>query len=168
MTPRFAHSSYLDRHACCWPPAWSRPSWAPRWLLSVLTPALPPSTSLQSFREKVYGEGLNNPAALPPNTLAFNRAKHIVTNIRPDLRVRVNIDGTVELTNIYGQEVDDELIFPDLEEIQEQRLQAQKLAILRRRQEQDAQLIREFNLGGNAQDFGLGNLGGANQGGFTI
>lgn len=81
---------------------------------------------------------------------------------------RVNIDGTVELTNIYGQEVDDELIFPDLEEIQEQRLQAQKLAILRRRQEQDAQLIREFNLGGNAQDFGLGNLGGANQGGFTI
>lgn len=41
----------------------------------------------QNFRDKVYGAGLNNPVALPPNMLAFNRAKHIVTNIRPDLRV---------------------------------------------------------------------------------
>ncbi|XP_047470898.1 uncharacterized protein LOC125026471 [Penaeus chinensis] len=122
----------------------------------------------QSFRDKVYGAGLNNPAAFPPNMLAFNRAKHIVTNIRPDLRVRVNIDGSIELTDIYGQEVDEEVIFPDLEEIQEQRLQAQRNAILRRRQEQDAQLIREFNLGANAQDFGLGNFGQGNQGGFTI
>ncbi|XP_042857436.1 uncharacterized protein LOC122243787 [Penaeus japonicus] len=111
----------------------------------------------QNFGPAFYGEGLNNPAAFPPSMLVIRRYQQLA-KIRPEIRVRVNIDGSVELTDIYGREIDEEVLFPDFEEIQEQRLQAQKHAILRRRQEQNAQLIREFNLGGGAQanDFGFG------------
>ncbi|KAF2360679.1 hypothetical protein FHG87_008575 [Trinorchestia longiramus] len=54
---------------------------------------------------RAYGMGLNNPWALPPNPFMMQRAVALVNQV-PGALVRVDVDGSISITNQFGQEVD--------------------------------------------------------------
>merc|ERR1719337_696450 len=98
--------------------------------MEAAVPAGPPVLTQAQLGTSFYGQGLNNPIAIPPPPFVLQRAQQLAAT-RPDVRVRVNADGTVELTDIYGHEYEDPLGFEvslDVEELQEQALLAQEQA----------------------------------------
>jgi len=54
---------------------------------------------------RAYGMGLNNPWAIPPNPFMMRRALALIDTV-PGALVRVDVNGQVEITNQFGQEVD--------------------------------------------------------------
>jgi len=54
---------------------------------------------------KAYGQGLNNPWAVPVNPTSMQFMLNIA-NTLPGTLVRVDPDGEIELTDQFGQEID--------------------------------------------------------------
>merc|ERR1719228_1242254 len=107
-------------------------------------PAPPPVLTQAELGPAFYGHGLNNPLAIRPNPLVIQRAQQVAA-ARPDARVRVNADGTLELTNVYGQEYIDPFgaeIALELGEIIEQAQEAREAQFERQEQQFELALLQ--------------------------
>ncbi|XP_045581512.2 uncharacterized protein [Procambarus clarkii] len=123
-------------------------------------------TQQPNYGPSFFGPGLNNPLAVPINPLVAQQAQRIAS-FNPNIRVFVDIDGSVQFTDQFGREVEEildefgrdvtELL--DVEEQQERLLNARRQELERRQQLLDLQLLQNFNT--NPTTFGLnGGLGG--------
>jgi len=66
---------------------------------------LAPTNPKSRFGPRFYGQGLENPFAMPVNPFLANRAQAIIRNL-PSALARVDIDGEISITNQFGQEVE--------------------------------------------------------------
>ncbi|XP_064082832.1 glycine-rich protein 1-like [Macrobrachium nipponense] len=121
------------------------------------------------FGPAFFGPGLNNPLALPPNGLLIQRAQEVAAG-NPNVRVFVDVDGTVEFTDQFGREIEvvDQFGFDALEPIDPK--EQQKLLLKSRQQEfnlrrqlLEQQLLQEFGLAPGGQGFATGAQAGAAQ-----
>ncbi|XP_076031493.1 uncharacterized protein LOC143019594 [Oratosquilla oratoria] len=55
---------------------------------------------------KAFGPGLRNPYAFPPNPFQMRMLQHF-TNVLPGARIFVDVNGEAQLTDQYGQEIED-------------------------------------------------------------
>jgi len=65
----------------------------------------PTTNPVNPYGPKVFGMGLNNPWALPPNPLLMQRALSVL-NSTPGALLRVDTDGSLQFTDRFGQDVD--------------------------------------------------------------
>ncbi|KAK7080024.1 hypothetical protein SK128_016281 [Halocaridina rubra] len=121
------------------------------------------------FGPAFFGPGLNNPLALPPNPLFVQRAQQVAAS-NPNIRVFVDVDGTVEFTDQFGREVEvvDQFGFEALEPIEPQEqqkllLQSRQQEFQLRRQQLEQQLLSEFGLAQGGQAFATGTQGAGAQ-----
>lgn len=68
-------------------------------------PANGPAAPVNPYGPRVYGMGLNNPWAFPPNPFMMRRALALI-NQTPGALLRVDTDGSISFTDRFGQDVD--------------------------------------------------------------
>jgi len=59
----------------------------------------------RNWGAKAYGQGLNNPWAVPVNPIQMQAMVKMAESF-PNLLVRVDVDGEMQFTNQFGMEVD--------------------------------------------------------------
>ncbi|XP_027233227.1 uncharacterized protein [Penaeus vannamei] len=63
----------------------------------------PTQTTVTNWGNQVYGPGANNRFAFPPNPILMRRAIQIA-NLDPNLFVYLDIDGSIEFRDRFGNE----------------------------------------------------------------
>ncbi|XP_076035187.1 uncharacterized protein LOC143021504 [Oratosquilla oratoria] len=118
-----------------------------------------------NFGPSFFGPGLNNPRALPANPFMTQQAKLVVSQL-PNVRVFVDVDGTIRFTDEYGRDVEvvNELGVDIIEKAEEMAEMQAQLAMAQRQ----AEFSRRSQLFQNQLrlELGLQHGGGLGEGAF--